>query len=681
MKKEKKEEEKGTKELKEILKEYGKVILKGSELLEKKKDLKSLSFSPLMDIGLNGGLLEGSWTVLSGLPKKGKAQPYYSLVQTPKGPVEMGSIKIGDFVCTPKSGVAEVIGISEQGNKDVYRIHFKHDFYDCTEDHLLSLIRNDRKATKFVKTVKEIKDDLRYPDRYKWGVLASDPLYMEERSILVNPYLIGALIGDGTIGDSAHTPMITSADQDILDIIENIIKDFDCRLQHSADYSYRISSNNHGINKITDILRYYKLKGCNSHTKFIPKDYLYNSIENRWSLFQGLMDTDGSVTDYKSIEYTTVSEQLMNDVKWLAQSLGFFVTVQRRKTYCNNKSFWSYRMKFSGGDLTKSFRCKRKIKTNRTKNKIFKTIHKIEKIGNDNCRCIQLNTIDGLYLTDNCTITHNSSHALQICANAQAEGRKIIYLDGEARLKAYNLVGIEGLDLDKMDIIQSPEDKQLSAEDFLTITEMLYKQEDYKGCVIVIDSTSSLLPRAELDADVSGSIRANFPKLMAHWIKKNAQSIVNQKVIIILITHYVTNTSGYGKSKLADGGLYMQYQADTILDLVNSEPWEDEDKKQIGLQCGWKIATSSMGSSNKEVTTFLRFGKGIDKIQEYINIAVEFGLISKSGAWYTCTFMSDEEDYDEKKYKTQGMPKLYNLISENKELYEILSQKVKALLL
>lgn len=258
---------------------------------------------------------------------------------------------------------------------------------------------------------------------------------------------------------------------------------------------------------------------------------------------------------------------------------------------------------------------------------------------------------------------------LQIAANAIQENRKVIYLDGENRLKEYNMRGIEGLDLEEIDIIHSPDDRQLSAEEYLTIAEMLYKQEEYRGCVIVIDSTSSLLPRSELDAEVSGTIRANFPKMMAHWIKKNAQSIVNQRAIIILITHYVTNTSGYGKTKIADGGLYIQYQADTLLDVAKTEAWE-EDGKKIGLKVTWKISASALGATGKEVTSYLRFGKGIDKIQEILETAIDFGIIEKSGAWYTIP---------SNKQKFQGMSRLHEYLSQNQDVFNEIKNELKKL--
>lgn len=267
---------------------------------------------------------------------------------------------------------------------------------------------------------------------------------------------------------------------------------------------------------------------------------------------------------------------------------------------------------------------------------------------------------------------------LQLVANGQKEDRKCIYIDAENRLKAYNLEGIDGLDPEKMDII-APEDKPLSAEALLSIAEAMYKMPEYEGAILVIDSTSSMLPQAELDADVSGTLRANFPKLMAHWIKKNAHTIVSKKIIVLLITHYITNTSGYGKQKNPDGGLYMQYQADTILDIKTSEDWE-ENGKVLGKIITWKLTTSGLGASSKECRSYIKFGTGIDFVQEYINLGVDLGLIAKAGAWYTNTFLSDQEGYKVEDHKYQGMVNLKENLSENPEALDLLFGKIKEIL-
>lgn len=273
-----------------------------------------------------------------------------------------------------------------------------------------------------------------------------------------------------------------------------------------------------------------------------------------------------------------------------------------------------------------------------------------------------------------------STLCLQICANGQKEGRKAIYVDAESRLKNYNLVGVKDLDLDAMEIIHTPEEgEQLAAEDFLNILENLIKSPEYSGAIAVIDSCSSLVPRAELDAEASASIRASLPKLLSSWIKKNAQNITKNKIILLIITHYITNTSGYGKHKVADGGVMVQYQADTRIDGDKVEEWKDGETK-VGQIVTWSISCSSLGASGRSCTSYIRYGVGIDFTQEIIGIGEDLGLIDKAGSWYNCSFMIDQEGYNEKDYRFQGAAKLYDFISNNPQVFKVLEGKVKEML-
>ena len=269
-----------------------------------------------------------------------------------------------------------------------------------------------------------------------------------------------------------------------------------------------------------------------------------------------------------------------------------------------------------------------------------------------------------------------STTCLQICANAQAMGKPIIYIDVEGRLEAYNLNGIQGLDLEKFTVIHSSheEEESLSADDFLNIACSLIKKPEYKGAVLVIDSCSDLLPRSEMDADVSGSIRASLPKMLTHWVKKISQDVTKNKILVLVIQHYITNTSGYGKLKNPDGGVELQYKASTRMDIYKTEPWLEGEKK-IGQIVHWKISCSSMGASGTECVSYIRFGKGIDKEKEIIELAEAFSIVEKAGAWYSIPFLAGNGEFEEAP-KFQGQSKIYDFLVERKDIFDQVKEKV-----
>lgn len=270
-----------------------------------------------------------------------------------------------------------------------------------------------------------------------------------------------------------------------------------------------------------------------------------------------------------------------------------------------------------------------------------------------------------------------TTYTLHICKKAQQEGRPIIYVDGESRLKAYNLDGVDGLDLEKIQIVHTPEDSPpLAAEDFLKICESLMRMPENKGAVCVLDSTSSLIPRAELECDPSATIRASLPKLLTHWFKRNAQTILQNRIILIIILHYVTNTSGYGKLKIADCGMYAQYQADTRLDIKKVEPWVEGENK-VGQIIHIDVDCSSLGASGREFSTYLRYGIGIDETKEIIELAESFSVIEKAGSWYSIPMLESMDEFKESPPKFQGQQKMYEFVSSRPDIFSLIHNEVR----
>jgi len=289
--------------------------------------------------------------------------------------------------------------------------------------------------------------------------------------------------------------------------------------------------------------------------------------------------------------------------------------------------------------------------------------------------------------------------AMQIAANAQKEGRHVIYVDAEGRLKEMNFE-VPDLDPENMTIIQ-PEDKPLPAEIFLETAYKLMTDPKYHGAVLIIDSISSLIAEKELDGDFSPT-RAGLPKILSIFTKKMGQVLPNQRGLVVMITHTISNTSGMGASKMADGGRKIQYQADTRMEVKHGgekvpaiKPWEDEDKNAIGQIVNWKIICSSMGSPGGNCQSYIRYGHGIDSCQEYLQLAQQLALIERKGAWFKFSFLLEHKDLmkrlkpeldveneDEclKAFQTQGQPKAYNFLKENKEVLDVLAKTIKDML-
>ena len=168
-----------------------------------------------------------------------------------------------------------------------------------------------------------------------------------------------------------------------------------------------------------EYVSYIKELNLNTKTehKHIPNQYLYNTVEARIALLQGLMDTDGHISkDGALIEFTTISEQLRDDFVVLVQSLGGTCHIRTKiPSYVSKKTgerIYGKRSYNIGIKLPRSicpFRLARKKDRLNTKAlDPFRYITNIEYIEDKECQCIYIDSKEHLYLTNDFIVTHNT---------------------------------------------------------------------------------------------------------------------------------------------------------------------------------------------------------------------------------------------------------------------------------
>jgi recombination protein RecA len=166
--------------------------------------------------------------------------------------------------------------------------------------------------------------------------------------------------------------------------------------------------------------------------------------------------------------------------------------------------------------------------------------------------------------------------------------------------------------------------------------------------------------------------RADGAKLLAKFCRKVANVIPVNKNIVIGITHLMGNPTGYGAEFKEKSGQAIAYQTDIKIKAKTFKPWVlSSDGTQIGQEVEWQVLCSALGPPGGSITSYIRYGQGIDKHMEIITLACDIGLINKGGAWYTLDFLGEQ------KQKMQGTEKIRQFLIDNPASFDKLCIDVK----
>lgn len=439
---------------------------------------------PRFDKSIGGGLRRKTVNVIAARPK---ALRYGSLVYTENGPIKIEDVKIGQKILHPFKGLVEVEAVWDHKNIDIYRLEFKDgDFIDCCEDHLWEVNRRSD-GKRFVKTIKELFSDVRYKDsRYKWDIRLPETVEFENKELPIDSYVLGVILGDGSISNG--TLCYHTADDEIHNYLKNYFNNLGYEVKLESKKS---KASTYRVNGFQDKLREAGVFGHNCYNKFIPKNYIYNSKEVRLSLLAGLLDTDGDCTINKNSKssrsrFGSVSLQLCKDVKEIVQSLGGLCSINTVYTSCDGKRFKSYRCEIRLPENINAFRLSRKSSkfSNRKIGKLKRTISKIEKITKDNARCLTLSENDGLFMTTNYIVTHNTGKSYiadAISVNVTNENIPVLMLDTEMSKEDHShrmLAMISGVKLDDIENGSFAKD-EISKDKVIKAAEKLSKLKYY----------------------------------------------------------------------------------------------------------------------------------------------------------------------------------------------------------
>ena len=249
--------------------------------------------------------------------------------------------------------------------------------------------------------------------------------------------------------------------------------------------------------------------------------------------------------------------------------------------------------------------------------------------------------------------------ALHVIAEAQKQGGKAAFIDAEHALDPLYAKKL-GVDINEL-LVSQPD----CGEQGLEIAEMLVNSGAID--VVVIDSVAALVPRQEIEGDMGASHVGIQARLMSQAMRKLSGAIARSNCIVIF-TNQLREKVGvmYGNPEVTTGGKALKFYASVRIDVRRVESLKN-GTEVYGSHTKCKVVKNKVAPPFKVAEFDILYGSGISKSSEIIDMAIQLGVVEKSGAWF----------YYEGERLGQGKENVRKLIESDKEFMDKLEAIVR----
>ncbi len=250
--------------------------------------------------------------------------------------------------------------------------------------------------------------------------------------------------------------------------------------------------------------------------------------------------------------------------------------------------------------------------------------------------------------------------ALHIVAEVQKRGGIAGFIDAEHALDPVYAKNI-GVDIDNLYISQPD-----SGEQALEITETMVRSGAVD--IVIVDSVAALVPKAEIDGDMGDSHVGLQARLMSQALRK-LTSVISKSNCIVIFINQLREKVGvmFGNPETTTGGRALKFYSSIRLDVRRIESLK-QGGEVVGNRTRIKVVKNKIAPPFREAEFDIMFGQGISKEGDVLDLAANFGIVNKSGAWYA---------YNGEKIG-QGRENAKIYLKENSAVCEEIESKVRA---
>ena len=249
--------------------------------------------------------------------------------------------------------------------------------------------------------------------------------------------------------------------------------------------------------------------------------------------------------------------------------------------------------------------------------------------------------------------------ALHIVAEAQKNGGVAAFIDAEHALDPVYAKAL-GVDVEEL-LISQPD----YGEQALEIADLLVRSNAVD--IIVVDSVAALVPKVEIDGEMSDQQMGLQARLMSKALRKLTATLNKSKTTMIFINQIRDKIGGFGfgPQTTTTGGKALKFYASVRMEVKRVGQVKQGDEV-IGNETLVKITKNKVAPPFKEASFQIMYGKGISKVGEVLDIALDNDIVQKSGAWFSFGDIR----------LGQGKENVKTRLENEKELFEEIERKV-----
>lgn len=252
--------------------------------------------------------------------------------------------------------------------------------------------------------------------------------------------------------------------------------------------------------------------------------------------------------------------------------------------------------------------------------------------------------------------------ALHVIAQAQKAGGTAAFIDAEHALDPL-YAGNLGVNVDELYVSQPD-----NGEQALEITEALVRSGAMD--VVVVDSVAALVPKAEIEGDMGDSHVGLQARLMSQALRKLAGTISKTNTVVIFINQLREKVGVmFGNPETTPGGKALKFYASIRLDVRKIETLKS-GTEFVGNRTRVKVVKNKVAPPFKQAEFDIIYGEGISREGSILDLAVQYKLITKTGAWYSYGDMR----------MAQGRDNARLFLKDNRELCEQLEAQLRGIL-